>query len=38
MREVDLGEEYKALLIHQNDKFTAVANKCTHYGAPLAKG
>jgi nitrite reductase/ring-hydroxylating ferredoxin subunit/thioredoxin reductase len=38
MMEVDMGNEQKALLVHQNGKFTAVSSKCTHYGAPLVKG
>ena len=38
MREVKIGEYGEALLVRQNGKFTAVGNKCTHYGAPLAKG
>lgn len=37
MREVDIGES-KALLVHQNGQFSAIGHKCTHYGAPLAKG
>ena len=38
MREVDVGDVGKALLVHQKGQFTAIGNKCTHYGAPLAKG
>ena len=38
MLEVDVGDEGKALLVHRNGRFTAIGNKCTHYGAPLAKG
>ena len=37
MREVDVGEG-KALLVKENGEFYAVGSKCTHYGAPLAKG
>ena len=37
MQEVDIGES-KALLIRQNGQFSAIGHKCTHYGAPLAKG
>ncbi|XP_052074370.1 apoptosis-inducing factor 3-like isoform X2 [Mytilus californianus] len=37
MREVDVGEG-KALLVRENGQFYALGNKCTHYGAPLAKG
>ena len=38
MLEVTIGEDGRALLVHQNGKLTAIGNKCTHYGAPLAKG
>ena len=38
MREVELGDEKKALLIHQNGTWSALGAKCTHYGAPLIKG
>ncbi len=38
MLEVNVGDGGKALLIRQDGKFTAIGNKCTHYGAPLAKG
>ena len=38
MREVELGDDGKALLVHQNGAWSAVGSKCTHYGAPLAKG
>ena len=37
MREVELGDS-KALLVRQNGEFSAIGHKCTHYGAPLAKG
>ena len=37
MKEVDLGSK-KALLVKENGKFSAIGNKCTHYGAPLIKG
>ena len=37
MREVNVGEG-KALLVHQNGEYFACGHKCTHYGAPLAKG
>ena len=38
MKEVELDDDHKALLVHQNGCFTAISNKCTHYGAPLVKG
>lgn len=38
MLEVDVGDVGKALLVNQNGRITAIGNKCTHYGAPLAKG
>ena len=34
---MDVGD-FKALLIKQDGEFSAVGHKCTHYGAPLAKG
>ena len=37
MREVDVGEG-KVLLVREKGEYYAVGNKCTHYGAPLAKG
>ena len=37
MKEVDIGDS-KALLVRQNGEFSAIGHKCTHYGAPLAKG
>ncbi|KAK9522716.1 hypothetical protein VZT92_019162 [Zoarces viviparus] len=37
MREVDLGSG-RALLIKQHGEFSAMAHKCSHYGAPLVKG
>ena len=36
-REVQLGET-TALLVKDKGSYYAVGNKCTHYGAPLAKG
>jgi len=35
--EVDVGE-HKVLLLKTNDQLSALAPKCTHYGAPLVKG
>ena len=37
MKEVDVGEG-KALLVRENGQYYAVSHKCTHFGAPLAKG
>lgn len=37
MREVELADS-KVLLIRQNGRFSAIGHKCSHYGAPLAKG
>ena len=37
MREVDVGDG-KALLVRENGEFHAIGAKCTHFGAPLAKG
>lgn len=38
MKEVPLGEDGRVLLINDGGKLSAVAHKCTHYGAPLEKG
>lgn len=38
MKEIDMGDDKKILLIKQNGKFTAIGAKCTHYGANLAQG
>ena len=37
MQEVEIGLG-KALLVKTGGNFYAVGGKCTHYGAPLAKG
>ena len=37
MKEVDLGQG-KALLVYQDGEYSAIGHKCTHFGAPLAKG
>eukprot|EP00127_Corallochytrium_limacisporum_P006079 Clim_evm28s218 gene=Clim_evmTU28s218 len=37
MKEVEVGD-YKALLINDNGEYRALGHKCSHYGAPLAKG
>lgn len=36
--EVEGVEEGKVLLVKFGGKTTALGSKCTHYGAPLAKG
>lgn len=38
MKEVEFGDIGKALLIKENDQFTAIGDKCTHHNAPLVKG
>ena len=38
MKEVELGDDQKVLLVHQNGAWSALGAKCTHYGAPLSKG
>ena len=38
MKEIDMGNDKKVLLIKQNGKFTAIGAKCSHYGAPLVMG
>nr|XP_039267040.1 apoptosis-inducing factor 3-like [Styela clava] len=39
MKEVDVGSSGKCLLIlNKNGDLTALGHKCTHYGAPLARG
>lgn len=38
MKQFDLGDEGKVLLVRQGGKLTAVGNKCTHYGAQLVNG
>ncbi|CAG5129586.1 unnamed protein product [Candidula unifasciata] len=37
IQEVDVGDK-KVLLVKEDGQFFAVSSKCTHYGAPLAKG
>jgi len=36
--EVEGIDEAKVLICNIGGKFTAIGNKCTHYGAPLVKG
>ena len=38
IKEVELSNGYKILLANNNGAISALASKCTHYGAPLAKG
>ncbi|CRK92520.1 CLUMA_CG006079, isoform A, partial [Clunio marinus] len=38
MREVEMEDEKKILLIKQNGKISAIGAKCGHYGAPLVMG
>lgn len=38
MREIDMGDDKKVLLIKQNGKISAIGSKCAHYGAPLVNG
>lgn len=38
MREVELSNGYKLLLVNHEGNISALASKCTHYGAPLIKG
>lgn len=37
-KEFDIGDNTKVLLIKQNDTFSALSPKCSHYGAPLVNG
>lgn len=38
MKQFDLDEESKILLIRQNGELSAIGSKCSHYGAPLSTG
>jgi len=38
MKQYDLGDSGKILLIKQNGQLSAIGTKCTHYGAPLSTG
>lgn len=38
MKALPFGEDNKILLIKQNGEFSAIGDKCSHYGAPLATG
>lgn len=38
MKQFELGDAGKILLVKQNGEFSALGYKCTHYGAPLANG
>ena len=38
MKEVQVGDKGKVLLIKQEGNLYAVGTKCSHYGAPLVNG
>ncbi|XP_055694842.1 apoptosis-inducing factor 3-like isoform X2 [Lutzomyia longipalpis] len=38
MKQFDLTDAGKVLLVRQNGKLSALGTKCTHYGAPLSSG
>ncbi|XP_055374694.1 apoptosis-inducing factor 3 isoform X2 [Condylostylus longicornis] len=38
MKQFDLGDNGKVLLIKRNGELSALGTKCTHYGAPLNTG
>eukprot|EP01087_Luapelamoeba_hula_P024783 TRINITY_DN9552_c1_g1_i1.p1 TRINITY_DN9552_c1_g1~~TRINITY_DN9552_c1_g1_i1.p1 ORF type:complete len:560 (-),score=73.13 TRINITY_DN9552_c1_g1_i1:71-1750(-) len=38
MKEVEVEEGLKVLLIKEDGQFKAIGNRCTHYGAPLKNG
>lgn len=38
MKEVDVGGVGTALLVREGENYYAIGPKCSHYGAPLAKG
>ncbi|KAH8386491.1 hypothetical protein KR093_000795 [Drosophila rubida] len=38
MKQLELNEDTKILLVKQNGRFQAVGSKCTHYGAPMHTG
>lgn len=38
MKEIDMGDDKKVLLIKQQGKFSALGSKCSHYGAKLIDG
>lgn len=38
MKDVKLGESGRVLIVNDGGKFSAIGNKCTHYGAPLVNG
>src|SRR5690349_23798442 len=38
MKEIDMGDEQKVLLIKQNGKLSAIGANCAHYGLPLIEG
>lgn len=38
MKEIDMGDDKKVLLIKQQGKFSALGSKCSHYGVSLIDG
>lgn len=38
MKALPFGEDNKILLIKENGEFSAIGDKCSHYGAPLQTG
>ena len=38
LKDFELNDDVKILLLHKDGKFFASGTKCTHYGAPLIKG
>lgn len=38
MKALPFGEDNKILLIKENGQFSAIGDKCSHYGAPLQNG
>lgn len=38
MKALPFGEDHKILLIKENGEFSALGDKCSHYGAPLQNG
>lgn len=38
MKNFDLGEDYRVLIVKQDGKISALGTKCSHYGALLSTG
>lgn len=38
MKQFELGDAGKVLVVKQNGEISALGTKCTHYGAPLSNG